>query len=288
MPPTLSPAGVLQFRYDYHRQLFPRPNPGAGGPAAAGATPGPGVPVHFVPSPGAPDSGPAAAGASLYLTPAALAAWPDSRDPRLREWRAFLEPTLAGPGGDALLFSDTGLALLRRGDSGLAVIPPFPLTDDLAGPGHWPRWDAAPLARLLAADYTVGVILLRLGRYLVAVFEGERPVATKTDTRYVKGKHHAGGTSQLRFTRIRAGQIRKLYDETCRVAQSRFAPYEGAMDHILLGGERQTLNGFVKVCPYLQRHRAQVLSRRLNVRDPKHDTLETVAAMLRQSRVWLI
>ena len=229
--------------------------------------------------------------ASLYLTPASLAALPDSRDAQLREWREFLAPAVQGPGGDALLKSDTGLVALRNGDRGLAIIPPFPLTDAFTGPGEQgtlPGWDAAPLRQLLAADYTVGVILLRLGRYLVAVFEGERPVVTKTDTRYVKGKHHAGGTSQLRFQRIREGQMRKLYDEACRVVQSRFLPHDRAMDYILLGGDRLTLSGFMKVCPYLQQRRGKILARRLNIRDPKHDTLETVAGMLRQSRVWTI
>lgn len=233
--------------------------------------------------------------ASLYLTPGALkelAARPDgvsgSGDARLRDWRRFLAPAVQGPGGDALLQSDTGLVALRCGDRGLAIIPPFPVTDQLAGPGLRPGWDAAPLRQLLATDYTVGVILLRLGRYLVAVFEGDRPVVTKTDTRYVKGKHHAGGTSQLRFRRIREGQIRQLYDETCRVVASRFAPHLGRLDYILLGGDRLTLSGFVKVCPHLQQHRDKTLNRRLNIRDPKHDTLETVAGMLRQSRVWAV
>ena len=81
---------------------------------------------------------------------------------------------------------------------------------------------------------------------------GSVPRSAKTDTRYVKGKHHAGGTSQLRFQRIREGQARKLYDETCRVAQERFAPYADRLDYLLLGGDKQTLNAFGKVCPLVR------------------------------------
>ena len=247
---------------------------------------------------GEPGSGSGGANSSLYLTAAALAALPnsampnsaltDSGDAQLREWRRFLSQAEAAPGGDALLKSDTGLVALRSGDRGLAIIPPFPVTAELAGPGLLAEWDAAPLTQLLAQDYTVGVLLLRLGRYLVAVFEGERLLVSKTNTRYVKGKHHAGGTSQLRFQRIREGQMRKLYDETCRIVQDRFAPHIRQMDYILLGGDRLTLSGFMKVCPYLQQHRGKIIDRRLNIRDPKHDTLETVAGMLRQCRVWPI
>ena len=225
-----------------------------------------------------------AGGGVLYLAPQDLRQWPDSREPGLREWHRFLVPAINGPGGDSLLKSDTGLAIFRAGERGLAIVPPFPIRETLVSAD----WDEAPLRLLLTTDYTVGVVLLRLGRYLVAVFKSTEPVVTKTDTRYVKGKHHAGGTSQLRFKRIREGQMRKLFDEACGVLSDRFQPHEREMDYILLGGERLTLSGFMKVCPYLQRRQDIILDRRLNIRDPKHDTLETVAGLLRQSRVWAI
>ena len=222
--------------------------------------------------------------AALYLTPDALAQWPDARDSVLREWFRFAAPALDSPGGESILKSDTGLALFRRNGQGLAVVPPFPVAALVVSDS----WDESPLRALLTTDYTVGVVLLRLGRYLVAVFRGTEPLVTKTDTRYVKGKHHAGGTSQLRFKRIREGQMRKLFDEACGVVGSRFEPHDRELDYILLGGERLTLSGFLKVCPYLQRRRDIILDRRLNIRDPKRDTLETVAGLLRQSRVWAI
>lgn len=222
--------------------------------------------------------------ASLYLAAEDLGRWPESRDSALREWYRFLAPAIDGPGGDALLKSDTGLAVFRAGERGLAVVPPFPIGETMVTGG----WDEAPLRNLLTTDYTVGVALVRLGRYLVAVFKGTEPLVTKTDTRYVKGKHHAGGTSQLRFKRIREGQMRKLFDEACGVVSDRFQPHDRELDYILLGGERLTLSGFLKVCPYLQRRQDIILDRRLNIRDPKHDTLETVAGLLRQSRVWAL
>ncbi len=220
---------------------------------------------------------------SLYLTPQNLRQWANSKDAVLTEWHRFLTPILEGPGGDALLKSDTGLVALRHGAQGLAIVPPFPVASRAISD----TWNADPLRSLLSTDYTVGVVLLRLGRYLVAVFQGTQPLITKTDTRYVKGKHHAGGTSQLRFKRIREGQMRKLFDETCQVVRSRFEPYDRELDYILLGGEQLTLSAFLKVCPYLQRKKDITLNRRLNIRDPKRDTLETVADMLRQSRVWV-
>jgi hypothetical protein len=102
----------------------------------------------------------------------------------------------------------------------------------------------------------------------------------------VKGKHHAGGTSQLRFQRIREGQMRKMYDKTCATVHRQFAPYAGKFDYVFLGGEKFTLNGFLKVCPYMEQFRSITLSRRLNIRDPKRDTLDQVGVMLHESRVY--
>ena len=147
-------------------------------------------------------------------------------------------------------------------------------------------WNTKPLLALLETEYTIGVILLRLGRFSAAVFRGRRLLTAKTDARYVKGRHAAGGTSQKRFQRIREGQVRRLYDKTCQAVQAQFSSMAGDLDFILLGGEKFTLEGFLKVCPYLERQRDKILSRRLNVRDPKRDTLEEAAEMLGQCRVY--
>ena len=147
-------------------------------------------------------------------------------------------------------------------------------------------WDDEPLRRILDGHYTVGVVLVRLGRFSVAVFNSGELVEAKTDSRYVKGKHHAGGTSQLRYTRVREGQIRRLYGKVCEEVRDRLAPPAARLDYVVLGGERFTLNGLLKDCPALAGLQPITLKRRLNIRDPKRDTLPQVAGMLTESRVW--
>ena len=214
---------------------------------------------------------------SLYVRPGETVDFLGRREALARWWRDRLDDL-----GDKALESGTGIIGLSAGERGLALLPPFPVSENLLTAA----WDTAPLEAMLEADYTIGVALLRLGRYSVAVYRGERLVSSKTDSRYVKGKHHAGGTSQRRFQRIREGQIRRIYDKTCQVVREQFAPYAAELDYVLLGGERSTLNGFRKVCPYLRQFEGITLPRILNVRDPKRDTLEDVAGMLRESRVY--
>ena len=221
--------------------------------------------------------GPDEHASSLFLPPGEVLAFMESAGPDGGTWRACL----AGI-GDAVLRSDTGIAGLQAGAEGLIIVPPFPLTETRLVP----NWDPHPLLALLEAEYTVGVVLLRLGRFSVAVYRGDRLLSSKTDARYVKGRHAAGGTSQLRFQRVREGQIRRIYDKTCQAAQSQFGPYAGELDYLFLGGEKFTLNGFLKVCPYMERFQGITLGRRLNIRDPKRDTLDQVPAILGESRIY--
>ena len=184
--------------------------------------------------------------------------------------------------GDTALGDGCGLVGIRCGDRGLLVSPPYPVKETYLSTD----WDDELLREILNGDYTVGVVLVRLGRFSVAVFRGGELVEAKTDSRYVKGRHHAGGTSQLRYTRVREGQIRRLYGKVCEEVRARLLSPGVRLDHVALGGERFTLNGLLKDCQALAALQPITLKRRLNIRDPKRDTLPQVAGMLTESRVW--
>ena len=205
---------------------------------------------------------------------------PARRNPIVFRRAAWMERLVSL--GNQVLKSDTGIAGLWDGAAGLVILPPFPLLENQLVEG----WEPTTLLDVLEKEYTVGVVLLRLGRFSVAVYEGDQLRTSKTDARYVKGRHHAGGTSQKRFERIREGQMRLIFEKACRAVHAQFAPFAGKLDYLLLGGERFTLNGLLKACPELESLRPITLARRLNVRDPKRDTLEGVGTMLRESRVY--
>ena len=221
--------------------------------------------------------GPEQSASTLYLGPGESQEFLDSLGPPGQEWRERLSRL-----NDSILASGTGLAALRSGDQCLVVAPSFPLPENRL----FSNWEPSPLLLLLKAEFTLGVVLLRLGRSSVAVYRGEKLLSSKTDARYVKGKHHAGGTSQLRFQRIREGQMKLMYEKTCEAVHNQFAPYAGELDYMFLGGERFTLNGFLKICPYMERFSAITLGRRLNIRDPKRDTLDQVGRLLHESRIY--
>ena len=211
---------------------------------------------------------------SLYLAPG------DRPDPAAMAATGWAAPIAEF--GEAVARDGCGLVGFRAGGRGMLIAPPFPVTETFLSTD----WDDEPLRNILQADFDVGVALVRLGRFSVAVFRGGELLDSKTDSRYVKGKHHAGGTSQLRYTRVRDGQIKRLYDKVCEETRAHLMPPAARLDFLVLGGERFTLNGLLKECPALASLQPITLKRRLNIRDPKRDTLPQVAAMLTESRVW--
>ena len=221
-------------------------------------------------------------GRTAYLSPGSLS--------ELRD-RGTYRPTIGAVGAGLIEElpgvlehvgeSDTGLALFWRDDEALAVVPPFPLADDRSSEGT----DVSVLVRLLTSEPLVGIVLLRLGRYAVGVLQGERLVASKAGTRYVKSRHRAGGSSQRRFERSRERLVRELFDAACEVARDVFAPFASRLDHLLLGGERHTLQRFVRRCPVVQRLDPMTLRRTLQVDRPGQKAMQGIADEVWTSRV---
>jgi peptide subunit release factor 1 (eRF1) len=160
--------------------------------------------------------------------------------------------------------SETGWIVFAADAEDVAIAPPFPLERA----GERDGFDPRPLVEQLDRQATVGVILVRLGRYAVGVFRGRELISSKTETRYVGGQHKAGGWSQKRFVRIREKQMRELFDKVCTVSQEKLGLHEESIERLWLGGDRHVLNGFLKRCPWVERLAERTASRRLAVPTP--------------------
>lgn len=202
---------------------------------------------------------------------------------------AYFTSTAVAPTTDAVTAAameslpdlGTGAAVFWGSRSAVAIAPPFPIEEELRCDGV----DVGPMLDLLSREVTVGVVLLRLGRYAVGVVENGRLTASKSDTRYVKSRHRKGGSSQRRFARSRERLVRELYDKVCAVAEDVFRSYGDRIEYLLLGGERQTLLAFTKRCGYVERSGIEVLPRRLDVDRPGKAALEAIHRQVWMSRV---
>ena len=155
----------------------------------------------------------------------------------------------------------------------LVVRPPFGLEHER----EYPVVRVAPLLEEIAADRLVAVLLVRLGGYAVGVFEGERLVASKVGSRFVKGRHKKGGSSANRFRRRREEQARVLVVEAARVATAVLGPWRDRVEFAALGGDRAAVEAVLAAQPELSWLRERALERFFTVPEPRQRVLERLA-----------
>jgi len=152
----------------------------------------------------------------------------------------------------------------------LEIRPSFGLAHEAA----YERVRAAPLLEEIAADHAVAVLLVRLGGYAVGVFEGERLVASKVGSRFVKNRHKKGGSSANRFRRRREEQARELVEDAAEVAARVLEPYRGRIEFVALGGDRGAVDAVLAARPDLGWLRERALARFFTVAEPRQRVLE--------------
>jgi Actinobacteria/chloroflexi VLRF1 release factor len=143
--------------------------------------------------------------------------------------------------------------------------PPFP---PLTRVGVREGFDPAPLLDHVARERVVGVLLVRLGGHAAGVFSGRRLVASKVGSRPVHGRHRAGGSSQRRFERRRAGQARVALEAAADVAARVLLAHRADLDAVVVGGDRRAVTEVLED-PRLRPLRRLVAERVLDVPDPR-------------------
>lgn len=140
------------------------------------------------------------------------------------------------------------------------------------------------LVEHVLAERRVGVLLARLGGHAVGVFDGTRLVASKVGSRYVQGRTAAGGQSQKRFARRRAGQARAAHTRAADAAADVLVPEVHHLDGVVLGGDRRALAAVLDDAR-LAALSPLVTGRRLDVPEPRLRVLERTPEMFRAVRI---
>jgi Actinobacteria/chloroflexi VLRF1 release factor len=157
-------------------------------------------------------------------------------------------------------------------------------------PASAPEESADAISRFVehaGRNRVVGVLLVRLGGYAAGVFEGKALVASKVGSRHVQGRSAAGGWSQQRFARRRAGQGRVALSTAADVAAAVLLPHAGRLDGVVLGGDRASV-ATVLDDPRLARLRSLPRGPHLDVPDPKLVVLQRAARQFRAVRVRVV
>ena len=163
----------------------------------------------------------------------------------------------------------------------LTVTPPFGLE-------HRAEYEvvrAEPLLEELERDRLVAVLLVRMGGYAAGVLDGERIVASKVGTRFVKGRHKKGGSSSNRFRRRRGEQERELVDAAAAEAARVLVPWRDRVSHAALGGDRSAVGRVLESRPDLAWIAPLALERFFDVPEPRLRVLEALPYQLYAARV---
>jgi hypothetical protein len=150
------------------------------------------------------------------------------------------------------------------------VRPPFGLAHD----GSYETVELGPLFEALSEDHAVAALLVRLGGFAVGVFEGERLVASKVGSRFVKGRHKKGGSSANRFRRRREEQARALVGAAAATALDVLDPWRDRVEFVALGGDRRAIREVLGAEPRLAWLEERALPRFFSTRDPRLRELE--------------
>jgi hypothetical protein len=167
----------------------------------------------------------------------------------------------------------SGSVRIELDEAVLTVTPPFGLEHE----GEYEVVRAEPLLQELERDRLVAVLLVRMG--------GERIVASKVGTRFVKGRHKKGGSSSNRFRRRREEQERELVDAAAAEAARVLGPWRERVDAVALGGDRAAVGRVVAARADLAWLQERALDRFFDVPEPRLRVLEALPYQLYAARV---
>ena len=161
------------------------------------------------------------------------------------------------------------------------ILPPFPIREKYVTGSY----ETEPLFSLISKDYTIGMVLVRLGHFSVGVCRGEKLLLHDSGTGLIHGRHRQGGSSAARFQRRRKDQTHHFLERVSEHLQEQLEPYARTLDYFVFGGARVTILRLQKQCPFLDQFENRLLPPLLEVPDPHFTVLEKAVTEIWSSKV---
>jgi hypothetical protein len=175
----------------------------------------------------------------------------------------------------------TGSVLYWSATQKYLISPPFPQKEKYVANG----FETEPLLSLISRDYTIGIVLVRLGHFSVGVCQGEKLLLHDSGTGLIHGRHRQGGSSAARFQRRRKDQTHHFLERVSEHLREQLEPYARTLDFLVYGGARVTILRLQKQCPFLAQFDNLLLPPLLEVPDPRSSVLEKAVTDIWSSKV---
>ena len=186
---------------------------------------------------------------------------------------------------DSARRSGTGLVFVGDvvGDDVLplmAIAPPFPILCASRNLGL----DA--LRDLVNMPATVAVIDLHVGKARIGIARDARLVVSRTVSRYVRGRHRAGGQSANRFRRNRQEWQRKFDSKLASELEQIASASQPTPEWLAIAGDRNAARRWLADTDLLERTGIQLLPRSFDSRASDRSALEALAREVWSCRVF--
>ena len=177
---------------------------------------------------------------------------------------------------DSLIAHNENLIILETKDYNFYLSLPFYFESDLN--------NLDEITNFIQKDKEVFIFFIELGSWIIGKIKFKEILASKRGSRYVKGRHKAGGQSQRRFERNREKWIEGLYKKFVLDIDEFFKKNIEDSDYYLAFGEEKVINDLFN---YEFKNKKKFIRRKSSLKNYNSKTLISASTNIWSSRVYI-
>lgn len=186
---------------------------------------------------------------------------------------------------DSARRSGTGLVFVYADASGvsvpiMAIAPPFPITES----GRSAEF--GQLRDIVDADARVLVVDLHAGKARIGLARDEQLESSRTVSRYVRGRHRAGGQSANRFKRNREQWQQKFNAKLADAVEELNHDARTRADWLAVAGDRNAAKSWAKDTDIVSRTGLKLLPRSFDSRANDRSALSRLVREVWSTRIY--
>ena len=177
---------------------------------------------------------------------------------------------------DSLILHNENLIILKTKDYNIYLSLPFNFESYFN--------NLEEIINFIQNDREIFIFFIELGSWIIGKIKFKEILASKRGSRYVKGRHKAGGQSQRRFERNREKWIEELYKKFVLNINDFFKKNIDESDYYLAFGEEKVINDLFN---YDFKNKNKFIKRKSSLKNYNSKTLVSASTNIWSSRVYI-
>ena len=177
---------------------------------------------------------------------------------------------------DSLIMHNENLIILKTNDYNIYLSLPFNFESNFN--------NLEEIINFIQNDREIFIFFIELGSWIIGKIKFKEILASKRGSRYVKGRHKAGGQSQRRFERNREKWIEGLYKKFVLDIDEFFKKNIEDSDYYLAFGEEKVINDLFN---YEFKNKKKFIRRKSSLKNYNSKTLDSASTNIWSSRVYI-